>query len=157
MARARLVNNKGILTDEILERTSAAGVTIDGSLLKDGVVETDSVTITGLGGVSVATSASVAANGIIQSTATLITSISNMITSADASNNAIRLPSAAELGYPVEGRQFFIHNKNTGQALSVFPPSGGNINNSATNVAIVVANNTSAWFVAIGSGVFIKG
>jgi len=78
-----------------------------------------------------------------QATATLLTGSINLITTA-ASQTAVRLPSDTALAVPI-----MVYNSTSTAAL-VFPPTGGNINEAATNASFSVAQakTTTFWRVS---------
>lgn len=93
-----------------------------------------------VGGVS----AGLTATGSGQSDALTITTSNNQYTTVAASTGAI-LPSFAQPGDVIR-----VYN-NGANTLSVYPPTGGAINNGSTNAAFSVAANKSAQFVMLSA------
>ncbi len=95
----------------------------------------------------------IAAAGATQGTATLIGAFLNVIVTATASTEGVKLPVATA------GREIRIFSKGTVGAL-VYPNTGGQIESSSTNSAVLiaagkgnlyVAENTKRWFVVKGN------
>lgn len=91
------------------------------------------------------------------------TSDYQIVTTADGTNKAITLPDPNKYGGAV-GDSFTIVNSASGQNLSVFPPTGGNISGAGSNTANTLTNNkvstyylvsftstTSVWTVGAGA------
>ncbi len=92
------------------------------------------------------------ATGSTQGTAYVLQTEFTEFTTVAASTGAILPASTASNGI-VAGDSFFIANQGA-NALSVYPPVGGNINLAATNTAVSVASGKTAYFVAKGNGTY---
>jgi hypothetical protein len=74
-------------------------------------------------------------------------------TKLDATNLAITLPDPAKLGL-TGGDSFFFGNAQSGQTLSIYPPTGGSIDGGSANAAATCAQGTTLtiYVVATTSG-----
>lgn len=74
-------------------------------------------------------------------------------TKLDATNLAITLPDPAKLGM-IGGDSIFIGNAQSGQTLSVYPPTGGSIDAGSANAAVTIAVGTTQtiYLVSAASG-----
>lgn len=62
------------------------------------------------------------------------------ITTADGTNKGVTLPDPNKYGGTF-GDVWTVLNSNSGQNISVFPPTGGNISNAGANTANTLTNN----------------
>ena len=90
------------------------------------------------------------ATGSTQGTAFALQTEFTEFTTVAASTGCI-LPSASGALAPSTGDSFFIAN-NGANALSVYPPTGGQIGTVAANTAVSVAAGKVGYFVAKGNG-----
>ena len=89
-------------------------------------------------------SAGVSAAGTVQSTATLLTSANNIVTTVGA-GSGVRLPLT-----PSVSANDRLHVANHGaNTLAVYPPSGGKLSNNTANVPAMIAVNKCADFFCI--------
>lgn len=65
-----------------------------------------------------------------------------MVTTADASNKTLTLPDPNKYG-GTAGDSFLILNGQSGQTISIFPPTGGNIDAAGSNTAVTQAVGTT--------------
>lgn len=109
-----------LAVDTITESTSAAGVTIDGVLLKDG-------------GLTVAAGASTAAAGTTTADAGVLPAGTSSVypTSAADDTKGVRIHASDK----VAGRMLFIGNGVSNKILKVYPASGGTINGASADAA----------------------
>lgn len=128
-----------LCADTVVEDTTGAGVTVDGCLLKDGFLHTTGT-------------ASVAAAGATQGTATALTTGANIITSATASTECgVKLPEA------VAGRVVYVHNT-TGIACKLWPASDDAINGAdQINHAATLAAGKARISFAVNSALWVSG
>jgi hypothetical protein len=86
-----------------------------------------------------------------------------LITTADGTNKGVTLPDPNKYG-GAPGDIWVTVNANSGQNVSVYPPTGGNISNAGANTASTLTNNkvnnyylvsftatTSVWTVDAGA------
>jgi hypothetical protein len=163
--------SSGFKTDTIAESTSAAGVTIDGVLIKDSVVTASSGFVGALNGNVTATTvaassvsgalngslstgntgsitvsaAALAAGGTAIGNAAAVTTIFTAVTGADNSK-AVVLPSATA------GRFICIRNTSVDKTLPVFPAVNDTINGGTANSSESMPAN-SAWFLVAENAV----
>jgi hypothetical protein len=71
-----------------------------------------------------------------------------MVTTADGTNKVITLPDPNKYG-GTPGDDFVIVNSASGQTLSVYPPTGGNISGAGANTAASISNNITSCFCLI--------
>lgn len=109
-----------LAVDTITESTAAAGVTIDGVLLKDG-------------GLTVAAGASTAAAGTTTADAGVLPAGTSSVypTSAADDTKGVRIHATDK----VAGRMLFIGNGVSNKILKVYPASGGTINGASADAA----------------------
>ena len=87
----------------------------------------------------------VAAAGNSQATATGLTAVTNVVTSATGTSaDGLRLPTGWDVG-----DRLYVANT-TAVALDVFPPTGQKINGGSDNAAVALKANAMGIFVAIG-------
>lgn len=98
-----------------------------------------------LGLANVDSVASLAAAGTTQGAGTALTGSINVVSSADASNVAVKLPSQQEA--PILCRA------TSADGLSVFPPTGGAINGGSANAAVALAQNKVGLYLPHPNGV----
>jgi hypothetical protein len=82
--------------------------------------------------------------GTTQGAGTALTGSINVVSSADASNVAVVLPSQQQA--PILCRATSL------DGLSVFPPSGGTINGGSTNAAVALAQNKVGLYIPHPNG-----
>lgn len=121
----------GFKGDTIDERTAAAGVTVDGVLLKDGVFNYGSAGI-----------ATLAALGSIQGDAAPIVAGYTYVTDSDGTKGVV-LPTA------VAGLRRVVYNTVASQPLKVYPNTSDDLNNGSTNAPILLAGKSVAVFEAL--------
>lgn len=68
-----------------------------------------------------------------------------IVTTADTTNKVITLPDPNKYG-GTAGDSFLIVNGQSGQTLSVFPPTGGNIDAAGANTAVTLGQGTTGTF-----------
>lgn len=109
-----------LAVDTITESTSAAGVTVDGVLIKDG-------------GLTVAAGASTAAAGTTTADAGVLPAGTSSVypTTAADDTKGVRIHATDK----VAGRMLFIGNGVSNKILKVYPASGGTINGAAADAA----------------------
>lgn len=89
-------------------------------------------------------SASIAAAGSAQSTATLLSNANNIVTTV-AAGSGVRLPVT-----PVVSANDRLHVANHGvNTLVVYPPSGGKLGTASTNVPAMIAPGKCADFFCV--------
>jgi hypothetical protein len=71
-------------------------------------------------------------------------------TKLDSTNLAITLPDPAKLGM-TGGDSIFIGNAQSGQTLSVYPPTGGSIDGGSTNAAVTLSQGTTQTFYVVSA------
>jgi hypothetical protein len=71
-------------------------------------------------------------------------------TKLDGSNKAVTLPDPAKLGM-VPGDSIFIGNAQSGQTLSIYPPTGGTIDAGSANAAVTAAVGTSQTLYVVSA------
>ena len=136
-----------LVGDAVAERTSAAGVTVDGALIKDG-----GVTLAYLNGTP---GASTAAAGTTTSDAGVLpagTALVYPTTGAD-DTKGVRLHASDK----VAGRMVLIGNVSN-KILKVYPPSGGTINGAAADAAFSSNSGKGVILVCLsasGSGTWL--
>ena len=123
--------------DIITEITAAAGVTVDGTLLKDGGVTTGATGRLALGYV-----ATLAGAGTIQGDAAAVVAQVTFVTGSDGTVGVV-LPGATA------GAAYTIYNTVSAQNLKVYPASGDDINDGTTNVHVNLAGKAAAIFVGL--------
>ena len=124
-------------TDTISEKTGATGVTVDGVLLRDGLVAGQDPSL------KTVTLAGVSPNGTTQGSATLLGTGYSRVSGASATDNAVKLPSAALSLHCV------VLNYDGGDNLQVFPNTDDAIGTAGLNTAIVIAPLRGADFYAV--------
>lgn len=92
------------------------------------------------------------ATGSTQGTAYVLQNEFTEFTTVAASTGAI-LPASSVTTGIVAGDSFFVANLGA-NALSVYPPVGGNINGGTVNAAASVPAAKTAYFVAKGNGTY---
>lgn len=78
----------------------------------------------------------------------LVTTDLQIVTVADGTNKVLTLPDPNKYVGSL-GDDFIVVNSASGQTLSVFPPTGGNINAAGANTAVTIAQNKSAVFYLV--------
>jgi len=119
----------GVLTDVISEHTSGAGVTIDGVLLKDGML-------------TLGTPATLAATGSDQAGAAAISAQVTFVTAADGTKG-VRLPGATA------GAIYVVYSTVATNGLKVYPASGDDINDGTGDANITIEGKTMAIFIGM--------
>lgn len=89
----------------------------------------------------------ISAAGTTQATATAITTSNNFVTTVGAGAGVI-LPAVQQ------GDWLIIYNSGA-NALSIYPPVGGKINQLSTNAAMTLATNTNVIFFCFSSTQFV--
>lgn len=69
-----------------------------------------------------------------------------IVSNASASHKEITIPDPNKYG-GTAGDSFFIVNGQSGQTISVFPPTGGNIDATGSNTAISVSQGATAAII----------
>lgn len=69
-----------------------------------------------------------------------------IVSTADASNKTLTLPDPNKYGGTL-GDTFLIVNGQSGQTVSIFPPTGGNIDAAGANTAVTAAVGTTATVI----------
>lgn len=132
--------NDGLASDTIAEKTAAAGVTVDGTLLKDG-----GVTLGATGMLALSSTTTISAAGTTQGAATALTTGVNVVTTATASSaDSVKLPTAAA------GRVVIVHNGSS-DTINIFPATGGAINGGSANAAVTLATTKARVFYAVSA------
>lgn len=67
-----------------------------------------------------------------------------LVTGTDATNKALTLPDPNKYGGTAGDSFLFVVGQVGGTALSIFPPSGGNIDGAGANTAVTAAAGTTA-------------
>ncbi len=89
-------------------------------------------------------SSAVSAAGTGQSTATLLTTANNVVTTVGA-GTGVKLPAT-----PTVSANDWLYVANHGaNTLAAYPPSGGKLSNNGANVPALIAPNKSALFYCI--------
>lgn len=96
-------------------------------------------------------SATIAAAGNSQGTATAVTKQVTTVTGADGTKG-VRLPSAKS---STQSLPFVIRNDEAASALRVYPATGGSINGGTTNVHISVAGDNVVTFYPTGPNTWV--
>ena len=141
----------GIAADVIAESTAAAGVTVDGTLLKDGGVTggTSGVIVTGssgsykFGGIG-----TLAAAGTNAATAGVVAKQITYVTASDGTKGVV-LPTAAA------GLWFEIHNTVDTAPLYVYPNTSDAIGTRAADAVIIIPGGGNAKFIALDATTWI--
>ncbi|MCW8128920.1 MAG: hypothetical protein KIS92_00920 [Planctomycetota bacterium] len=135
--QAQDFGTNGVKADVVAESTGAAGVTVDGVLLKDGGFNY------GTGGIGTA-----AAAGSNQGDGTALTKAINYITASDGTKGVV-LPAAAA------GLRCVVHNTVGTAVLKVYPASSDAIGTRSANAAIELPGGGNATFEAIDATTWI--
>ncbi len=78
----------------------------------------------------------------------IVSSDLQLVTTADGTNKVLTLPDPNKYG-GTPGDSFEIINSASGQTLSVYPPTGGNINAAGANTAVSIVVNKAAIFYLV--------
>lgn len=119
---------------DTLTLVAGSGITITSNAVTDTITITNSNTI-------VSVSSSVITAGVDQTTATVLTSIINNITTADDGTGA-RLPTA------VAGTRLLVFNNGL-HVIGIYPDTGADINGLGINVPFLLGVGTRLEFVAV--------
>lgn len=125
----------GMKADVVAESTAAAGVTVDGVLLKDNQATADAFLFSAAG------VATLAAAGSVQGDAAAIAAQVTFVTASDGAKG-VALPTA------VEGDMRIVYNT-VAAALKVYPNSSDDINDGSANAAIVLPAKQAGIFIAV--------
>lgn len=71
-----------------------------------------------------------------------------LVSTADGTNKVITLPDPNKYG-GTPGDDWTVINAASGQTLSVYPPTGGNISGNGANTAVSVSNNKGSTFYLV--------
>lgn len=119
----------GIIADTIAEQTAGSGVTIDGVLLKDGML-------------TAGTPATLAAAGADQAGAAAIVAQVTFVTAADGTKG-VRLPAVTA------GAMYIVYSTVATNGLKVYPASGDDINDATGDAAITIEGKSMAIFIGM--------
>lgn len=126
-----------IATNTIAETTAASGVTIDGTLVKDGGVTTSATGLLALGSV-----ATLAAAGNAQGNAAAIVNQITFVTASDGTKGVV-LPAVTA------GAIYIVYDTVATSGVKVYPASGDDINDGTADVAVHIEGKTMAIFVGL--------
>lgn len=133
----------GMVTDTISEYTAAAGVTIDGVLLKDGLVvkKAAAVSVTG-----VTQTLNCGGNDVIFLTTTTAADLAKL------SNSAITDGHEIELVHAVDGGELTLSKLNAGDGIGFTTIT---FTNAGDTAKLVWSNTISAWFITAVNGAVV--
>lgn len=104
------------------------------------------------GAVSPSVNAAVTAAGnSTQADATALTADVNVVTTATATTNGVRLPA----NRPV-GDTMVVVNYDDGTSVIVYPSTGGKINNGSANAGVTLAINMGIMLLSLGNNNWVR-